>query len=289
MPLHRVSIPSPNQSSRNATVRLIVLHTSEGATTYQSLGNFFANPSSQVSSHVGIDNTPNTIGEYVSRSAKAWTSSNANPVAVQAELCTPSGAAANWSAAYWTSNMMQCLTNTALWIAEEAAAFSIPITKLTPTQAQSSGRGVCQHSDLGAWGGGHYDCGAGFPIDQVIAMASGTTPTPPPTPTPTPTPPPTPTTAPPFPLPPSYYYGPSSGPPQSVSGYYAPYGGPNGASGLRQWQTQMGKRGWTITADGFYGNQTSSVTRQFQQEKGLSVDGLIGPQTWAAAWTAPVT
>jgi len=51
----------------------------------------------------------------------------------------------------------------------------------------------------------------------------------------------------------------------------------------------MGKRGWTITADGFYGNQTSSVTRQFQQEKGLSVDGLIGPQTWAAAWTAPVT
>lgn len=188
MALRRVSMPSPNQSGRGgAGVRLIVVHSSEGAQTYQSLGNFFANPSSQVSSHTGIDNTSaGVIGEYVPRSAKAWTAAGANPVAVQTELCTPSGASAQWSTATWQSKTIM-LANLAAWIAEEAAAFGIPIVRLTPAQAQGGGRGVCQHSDLGSWGGGHVDCGPGFPMDQVIAMAAGGAPAPtPPSPMPTP-------------------------------------------------------------------------------------------------------
>ena len=38
-----------------------------------------------------------------------------------------------------------------------------------------------------------------------------------------------------------------------------------------------------------YGPDTKRVATGFQREKGLSVDGLIGPDTWAAAWTTPVT
>jgi hypothetical protein len=172
MTLKRVSIPSPNYSSRGgAGVRLIVLHTAEGATTYQSLGSFFSNSSSGVSSHVGIDDTPNTVGEYVGRSQKAWTAANANPVAVQAELC----AFAAWTASDWSKHQGM-LQNCAQWIKEEAAAFGIPIVKLNAQQAQSNGRGVCQHRDLGSWGGGHTDCGNGFPIDQVLSMAQGGTP-----------------------------------------------------------------------------------------------------------------
>lgn len=166
-PLKRTAYPSPNYSSRSgAKVRLIVLHTAEGATTIESLGNFFANTSSQVSSHVGIDDKNGVIGEYVKRPNKAWTASNANPVAVQAELC----AFARWTAAEWNlhPNMLE---NCARWIAEEAAYFNIPIVKLTPAQAQGSGAGVCQHVDLGTWGGNHYDCGGSFPIDRVIARA----------------------------------------------------------------------------------------------------------------------
>lgn len=173
MVLKRIAIPSPNYSSRGgSTVTLIVLHTSEGATSYQSLGSFFANPASGVSSHVGIDDTPNTVGEYVARSGKAWTAGNANPVAVQAELCTPSGAAMGWTAQDWASHPTM-LANCAAWIAEEAAAFNIPIVKLSAQQAQSDGTGVCQHADLGSWGGGHTDCGPHFPIDDVLAMAAG--------------------------------------------------------------------------------------------------------------------
>lgn len=167
-PLKRIWIPSPNYSSRGgASVRLIVLHTAEGARTYQSLGSFFGSSSSGVSSQVGIDDTPGTVGEYVKRQNKAWTQGNANPIATSAELC----AFASWSAAEWNKHSTM-LENTARWIAEEAAAFGIPIVKLTPAQAQGTGRGVCQHVDLGSWGGGHTDCGKAFPIDTVLAIAT---------------------------------------------------------------------------------------------------------------------
>jgi N-acetylmuramoyl-L-alanine amidase len=167
--LTRKPIPSPNYSSRGgSSVRLIVIHTAEGARTIEELGNFFANPGSGVSSHTGIDDTKGVIGEYVRREYKAWTASGANPVAVQTELC----AFAKWDKAEWNRHP-NMLSNCAAWIAEEAAKFGLPITKLSASQAQGSGRGVCQHVDLGAWGGGHWDCGGSFPIDDVLAMARG--------------------------------------------------------------------------------------------------------------------
>lgn len=167
--LKRVQIPSPNYSERGgASVRLIVLHTAEGARTIESLGSYFQSASVQASSHVGADDKPGTIGEYVKRPKKAWTQAEFNPVAVSIELC----AFASWSRDEWHSHPAM-LDNCAQWIREEADHFGIPIVKLSPSQAQGSGRGVCQHSDLGARGGGHTDCGSGFPIDEVIETAKG--------------------------------------------------------------------------------------------------------------------
>ena len=88
--------------------------------------------------------------------------------------------------------------------------------------------------------------------------------------------------APGFPLPNGWYFGPRSGPNNCVSGYF----GYRGALGL--WQARMRDRGWAIAADGYYGPGTAGVARKFQEEKGLSVDSTIGPQTWYAAWTLPV-
>jgi hypothetical protein len=55
------------------------------------------------------------------------------------------------------------------------------------------------------------------------------------------------------------------------------------------WQERMRERGWAIGVDGLYGPQSVEVCRRFQAEKALQVDGMVGPVTWGAAWSAPVT
>lgn len=109
--------------------------------------------------------------------------------------------------------------------------------------------------------------------------------------------------APPFPLPRKpgamYYYGPADGPRTSVSGRTRNSAVPKDVTkdahgkyrsiGLYAWQKRMKERGWKeIIVDGKYGPNTEKIAKQFQKSKGLKVDGLIGPGTWAAAWTEPV-
>jgi len=262
--LQRVALPSPCYSSRQgASVRLIVLHTAEGAQTYQSLGAFFKNGGNQVSSHVGIDDTKNVVGEYVNRSQKAWTAAAANPVAVQAELC----AFARWSAADWAQHQ-NMLANAAQWIAEESKAFGIPIVKLTDQQAQSTGRGVAQHVQLGGWGGGHHDCGPAFPIDEVLRMArgqEGSAQAPAPTGT--------------FPRQPPPFPG-------RVLALASPL---MKGQDVRTWQETMRQRKWAIDVDGIYGPKSRDCCSQFQRNKHLTVDGQVGPETWAATWNTGVS
>jgi peptidoglycan hydrolase-like protein with peptidoglycan-binding domain len=59
--------------------------------------------------------------------------------------------------------------------------------------------------------------------------------------------------------------------------------------GAAAWQAQMAKRGWALGVDDIFGPQSERVAAQFQAEKGLATDGVVGPETWAAAWTAPVS
>lgn len=177
MTLRRVQIPTQNHYAGNHGQRLMVLHTTEGAQTIEDLGHYFQTGTNQASSHVGFDSTPGAIGEYVRRTDSAWTVADFNRVSRNGEFCTPSGAAANWTQADWLARPVM-LDNAAQWLREEASQSGIPLVKLTPAQAQGNGRGVCQHSDLGILGGGHHDCGPGFPIDHVIALAKGEQPAP---------------------------------------------------------------------------------------------------------------
>jgi hypothetical protein len=247
-------------------VRLLVVHTAEGSLSIESLGSYFASSSSGVSSHAGADDKLNTIGVFVERAAKAWTQGNANPVACSLELC----AFAAWDAAEWNRHP-NMLANCAAWLREEAAAFGVPLQALSAAAAQSSGQGVCQHIDLGSWGGGHVDCGPSFPLADVLAQAGGAA---------APAPPPSTGAAPPFPYPADHYLGQPSSDPRCHSGYY---GGVDHEH-VRTWQTQMSARGWVLDADGYYGPHSEAICWDFQEEQGLSTDGLCGPQTWAATW-----
>jgi hypothetical protein len=72
--------------------------------------------------------------------------------------------------------------------------------------------------------------------------------------------------------------------------YFGPaFGHNHTVADVRTWQNKMRSRGWNIAVDQIYGNDSESICRQFQTEKHLTVDGKVGPQTWATTWTAPVT
>lgn len=62
-----------------------------------------------------------------------------------------------------------------------------------------------------------------------------------------------------------------------------------GHAAVRTWQDKMSRRGWNISVDGKYGPKSEGICRQFQTEKGLKADGIVGPATWSATWTAPRT
>jgi peptidoglycan hydrolase-like protein with peptidoglycan-binding domain len=46
-------------------------------------------------------------------------------------------------------------------------------------------------------------------------------------------------------------------------------------------QKLLTHRGYTLTADGVFGAMTATKTQAFQQSRGLTSDGIVGPRTWA--------
>jgi hypothetical protein len=73
------------------------------------------------------------------------------------------------------------------------------------------------------------------------------------------------------------------------SGRYLKYQRPMmSGSDVSTWQGRMLERGWQITVDGWFGAESSRVCKQFQAEKGLTVDGIVGPVTWDSAWLLPL-
>lgn len=57
----------------------------------------------------------------------------------------------------------------------------------------------------------------------------------------------------------------------------------------REMQQRLAERGWSVAADGVFGRGTNDAVRQYQADKHLSVDGVVGPATWTSLWVAPIT
>lgn len=103
---------------------------------------------------------------------------------------------------------------------------------------------------------------------------------------------PAPSAAPGFPLPGGYYYGPRSGPNNSISNQVSV--NPAWKQGLATAQARLnqhlaGSGVATIAADGLYGPQTEAALRWYQTARhnapfNLAIDGELGPATWASLW-----
>lgn len=53
---------------------------------------------------------------------------------------------------------------------------------------------------------------------------------------------------------------------------------------VRAWQQAMVDKGYSLPVDGRYGARSAAVARAFQIQRGLLVDGVVGPQTWGATF-----
>ena len=86
----------------------------------------------------------------------------------------------------------------------------------------------------------------------------------------------------PFPLPVGWYFGPASGPKQSVSGAYSH------GQDVKDLQSQLSRRGWKIAVDGVVGDKTIRCFRQFEADQGLLIDGRGDRLLWKAAFESPI-
>lgn len=157
-------IVKQHQSSREgARIHLLVLHTTEGSGSLETLGSIFDNE--EASSHYGIDEQGN-IARYVPDAAKAWTQCNYNPVSLSAEQI----GFAEFSRSDWFKRHDQ-LRGAAEFLTYGHIHYGVPLRQGEVANGGIVKDGVMQHGQLGLIGCGHTDCGEGYPQKYVMLLA----------------------------------------------------------------------------------------------------------------------
>ena len=159
------------QSTRTGDIQLIVLHDTEGGNIPNSvadlkgLGEYFDRPSTQASSHVGVDADGHSA-RYVQPHKKAWTQAYWNQVSLSVEQI--GFAVENWNAPAKDKEIHETARWIALWHREQG----VPIRRGRVSAGGSVLRsGVVQHRELGNLGGGHHDVSASYPMARVLRLA----------------------------------------------------------------------------------------------------------------------
>lgn len=159
----------PSSSRGGAAVRLLALHTAEGARRVTDLDAYFAR-TREGSSHAGADNNALAEGgSWVPYDRAAWTLRSGNAISDNLELC----GFASWSRETWLIAGAGMLKHAAEWLAARSKARGIPLRLLSEADVRRGRSGVIGHV---TWtramnDGTHWDPGPGFPYDVVLAAA----------------------------------------------------------------------------------------------------------------------
>lgn len=258
---------SPNEypGGMDAEPMGVVLHIEQG---YEAgTISVFHNPGAQASAHFGVGKDGH-IDQFVDTGDGAWAevAGNRHWISIEHE---------GFSGESLTPQQISADARLIAWLKghEGGPGYNFPLQ----TTDDVNRPGLGWHGMGGNNWGGHFNC-PGDPIKaqrptilaDVVSLLGGHQPAPPP--------------APPAPPQPAPAVGAPAWPGRMI--HQPPVMNGND---VREWQAQMAHRGWRLAVDGAYGPGSEAVCKQFQAEKHLGVDGVVGPVTWRAAWVAPVT
>jgi hypothetical protein len=267
-----VQRPTPNYSATLIKHDLVVAHMMEGG--YAGSVTWLCQRAAGASAHLCMREDGAEVTQLVPLQFKAWAECEFNGRGVSLEI--PGKTAEGIPEARWRS-----AARIFGWL---CAAYDIP-----PVWAKGGqGRGLCQHHDLGAAGGGHVDCSEiggptwlafvgmvqaaqseflraplpvfalhGLPNPRQVELPLDVTPTP-------------------------SHGGARRGAPDDVIAHPTASGYPHGSVADLQWRLNVAEGSPRLVVDGFAGPLTRAALKHFQLSHGLNVDGLIGPKTWAA-------
>jgi hypothetical protein len=267
-----VQRPTPNYTPSLIRHDLVVVHRTEGG--YAGAVAWLCDPRACASAHLVMKADGSEATQLVPLQYKAWAQCAFNSAGVSLEI-------EGYTAQGLADDTAKAAARIVAWLCR---AYAIP-----PTWAQSGqGRGVCQHHDLGAAGGGHVDCSGvgsetwlrfmgfvkesfdafgpgalpafalhGLPQPHEIAVASAAAPAP-------------------------SHGGAARCEPGDAPAHPTASGYPAGSVADLQWRLNKAGASPALLLDGFIGDRTREAVAAFQSAHGLYRNGVAGPMTLAA-------
>lgn len=154
--------------------RLIVIHTTESHEEdgeARDIAHYFADPATDASSHLVVDNRE-TI-RCVPDNRIAYTALGANTDGLHIEICGKSGQGAKgWADDFSQAALRRAAAAAAVW----SKAYGIPLRKLSSADVKAGKRGVCGHVNVteAYHRSTHTDPGPAFPWALFLDLAKGT-------------------------------------------------------------------------------------------------------------------
>lgn len=239
---------SPNSSARTASISKITIHHMAGNLSVESCANVFQNTSRQASSNYGVG-TDGRIGLYVDESRRAWTSSNRDNdnVAVTIEVANDGGSP-EW---HVSDKALESTIALCVDICQRNG-----IKKLNFTGDRAGNLTMHKYFANTQCPGPYLESKFQYIADEVNDRLGEN---------------------------PASEPAPEKAPAASIAGLPVLRNGSKGES-VKALQILLignncscGKYG----ADGDFGGGTEGAVKAFQGERGLDIDGVVGPQTWA--------